>query len=751
MDEQELAKLLAKTNQDTAKEITRLITELKKAPVLSSTQVKRVNDSLQKLAKDLKLEEKENKKLLEVIKDVVEVKEKEIKATKDLNERFYTLYRQMGKTELAAQASADQAEENVKTLKNFGAAAGEVYKAAAKGSGDITDFSNVFKGRLGYFGAGLQNFGEFAQTSLDAFRTLSNVGANFGQNLFALRETAASAALPLQDFVKLISANSESLALLYGTTTQGAKRFALLSEQFRRTSIERLAPLGFTVDQLNEVLLTTVNLQRRTGSFQEGAVAEQIQSAEAFAVELDKLAKLTGQQRNQMLKQMESQLSNDRFMAFLSQQTNEKTKQSLQGFVASIHGLAPGLTEGFSDLIANAGTPVTEASRMLVQNIHEAPGIIQQLSAGAIDSTTALQMLRDAAQRSNKALAGVAVTGQVGFARLFAEVNKLASAKLDERVLTEEQKAAQEKATKALAMFEDASKTLSSSFQNIETGFYTTLGGFIGTTGGLLNNAVKGIANGINALHPGIQAMLFVGKTLGGYFLDKAGQILTTGAGTALGIRMSGGLGGGIGNTNFGVGSAGNLGHAGKALAVGSTLAGGAGVIGGTAAAAEADTFGGKAAGVGTAAMSGAITGASIGMFAGPKGALIGAAIGGLVGGGAALIGAGMGKDIKRSTGTFGTLGLPFEPKTSMLHVEAGERVLNKQETQDYNQGGQNSAQMAQLTSQMTQYNMTAKEALELQRANHQALNTLVSINAATEKNTKKTSKVVDKVGSSIV
>ena len=86
-----------------------------------------------------------------------------------------------------------------------------------------------------------------------------------------------------------------------------------------------------------------------------------------------------------------------------------------------------------------------------------------------------------------------------------------------------------------------------------------------------------------------------------------------------------------------------------------------------------------------------------------------------------------------------------------MLHVEAGERVLNRQETQEYNKEGQSAAQYAQLTSQMTQYNMTAKEALELQKANYKALNTLVSINAATEKNTKRTSKVVDKVGPSLV
>lgn len=742
MDEQELAKILAKAGEDQKKEITRLINELRKAPVLSSSQIKRVSDALTSLTKNIKLGEKENKALQEIISEVIEIKEREIKATKTLNDRFYTLFRAFGKNEIAAQSSADAFTGAAETTVALG-------KAAYKGAGNISDFTDVFKDRLGLIGIGLQNFGNFADTSLDAFRTLSNVGANFGQNLFALRETAASAALPLQDFVKLISANSEGLALLYGNTTQGAKRFSQLSEQFRRTSIERLAPLGFTVDQLNEVLLTTLTLQRRTGNFVEGSTQDQIASAERLGVELDKLSKLTGQQRTQLAKQIESQLANERFTAFLTTKTGE-AGQRLSAFAASINGLAPGLTEGFQDLIANSGVPVTESARMLVQNIPEASGIIQQLTAGTIDSVQALKLLRDAAQRSNKSLAGVAVTGQVGFARLFSEVGKLANAKLNETELTDEQREAQKKATESLALFEDSTKRLSASFQSIETGFYTVLGGFIGTTGNQLNNGIKDIADGIDKLDNGTKALLFMSKTLGGFFLNTGSQIAIQAAGTAAGIRLAGGGMGGAGGVGSLLG-----GNVGKGLATGGAVLGATGVIGGTSMAYQADTTGGKAAGIGTAALSGAALGASIGSVIPGVGTLIGGGVGLVAGGIAGGIGAATGADIKpvekRATGTYGELGLPFEPKTSMLHVEAGERVLNRQETQEYNKEGQSAAQYAQLTSQMTQYNMTAKEALELQKANYKALNTLVSINAATEKNTKKTSKVVDKVGPSIV
>lgn len=742
MDEQELAKILAKAGEDQKKEITRLITELRKAPVLSPSQIKRVSDSLTSLTRNIKLGETENKALQKIISEVIEIKEKEIKATKTLNDKFYTLFRAFGKNEIAAQSSADAFTGAAETTVALG-------KAAYKGAGDISDFTAVFKDRLGLIGVGLQNFGNFADTSLDAFRTLSNVGANFGQNLFALRETAASAALPLQDFVKLISANSESLALLYGNTTQGAKRFSQLSEQFRRTSIERLAPLGFTVDQLNEVLLTTLTLQRRTGNFVEGSTQDQIASAERLGVELDKLSKLTGQQRTQLAKQIESQLANERFTAFLTTKTGE-AGQRLSAFAASINGLAPGLTEGFQDLIANSGVPVTESAKMLVQNIPEASGIIQQLTAGTIDSVQALKLLRDAAQRSNKSLAGVAVTGQVGFARLFSEVGKLANAKLNETELTDEQREAQKKATESLALFEDSTKRLSASFQSIETGFYTVLGGFIGTTGNQLNNGIKDIADGIDKLDNGTKALLFMSKTLGGFFLNTGSQIAIHAAGTAAGIRLAGGGMGGAGGVGSLLG-----GNVGKGLATGGAVLGATGLIGGTSMAYQADTTGGKAAGIGTAALSGAALGASIGSVIPGVGTLIGGGVGLVAGGIAGGIGAATGANIKpvekRATGTYGELGLPFEPKTSMLHVEAGERVLNQQETKEYNKEGQSAAQYAQLTSQMTQYNMTAKEALELQKANYKALNTLISINASTEKNTKKTSKVVDKVGPSIV
>ena len=83
-----------------------------------------------------------------------------------------------------------------------------------------------------------------------------------------------------------------------------------------RLGIDRLAPLGFTVDEINETLLLNLDSQRRTGILNQLTDKQRVNSAINFAEELDRLAKLTGQQRDELRKQIEQQQANERFQAF---------------------------------------------------------------------------------------------------------------------------------------------------------------------------------------------------------------------------------------------------------------------------------------------------------------------------------------------------------------------------------------------------------------------------------------------------
>lgn len=738
MDEQEISRIIKEQGKSMSDTMSKLIKDLKKSGI-SESEIKRVNQALKDEVKLLKLKDTAEKKAISVIDDYTEEQIKLVKASQNLNEKFYQLARGTGLNVVQSQRLADRAQATGDVL-------GKLSKAAAAGSGKIDDLTSAFKGRLGGFGDGISAVGTNLQSNVDTYRTLSSVGASFGQNLVTLRETAASAGLPLEDFSKLVKDNSQNLAALFGSTTQGAVQFSKLSEQFRRTNIDVLAPLGFTVDEINDTLLTNLTLQRRAGIFIEGADQQQIDSARSLALELDKLSKLTGQQRSALLKGMESQLNNERFLAFLGSQTDE-TRQRLQSFAASVGGLAPGLAEGFQDLIANAGVPVTAASRSLIQNIPDATAIVKQLTDGTLTTTEAMVQLRDASKRSTEVNRAIAQTGTVDFARLYGEVTKLATAKLDENAVTEEAVKRQNALTVSLTQFQDASKRLSAGFQSLETGFYAFFGDIIGKGTSGLSSGIKELSTGINALPTPIKALLHVGTTLSKWIYDKATQIAIVYSGTYGALKASGvgpgsGLGGG-GSGFFG----GQGGKMGRAASIGAraipVVGGGLSAVGDISNAFSDDPEKQKAGKAGLAGgAGGAALGAAIGSIIPGVGTLVGGALG-------YMLGSTFGPDLinSRATGTLGETGLPFEAKTSMLKVHAGERVLNPQETAEYNKSGPDAGQ----TQHMAEYNQTAKELLEATKATNALLNKQVAIAMATEKNTKKTSKVVDKVGPSIV
>jgi len=711
-----------------------------------SSEIQKLNKEIKEQIKNQKLANEVTEELNDAIDELTKSQEDLVKASEGLTEQYYKLAKGTGLNIVQSQRLAEKAVSARDTLEQLGT-------AAYKGSGKISDFTSAFKGKLGGAGDAFVKVGNSLQSNIDNYRTLSNVGAAFGQNLVELRETAAQAGLPIEDFVTLISKNSEVLAQTYGSATQGAKAFAQLSESFRRTDIEFLAPLGLTIDDFNSALLTTINLQRLTGTFERDNIKGQTESARGLITEIDKLAKLTGIQRTQLQKQLEAQMAQATFAAYAQNQT-EETRLRMQTFAATISEIAPEMKTGLLDLIANQGVATTQAGKELVMNMQGASGVINSLQSGAITTEQALQQFQDAASRGEQSLRSVAQTGTVGFINnMYPAMLKVTRAQMNFADVTDEASKRSDALTKQLSQFQDASKRLASSFQSLETGFFRNLGGALGLGIDGMNKGMKDLAIGINSLSSGSKALLYIGTSLSSYVLDKATQVGVVFAGTLQALKVAGFTDKGIFGTLGGLGG-GKVGKYGTMAGRGLGIAGGGLGVGlGAYEAYNADSASGKLIGIGEGAAGGALMGAQIGaIFGGPLGALVGAGFGALGGAAVAGIAGGVGKPVSRATGTLGEIGLPFEPKTTNLQVHAGERVLNPTEAQEYNAGGSGgNAQYAQLNAQMTQYNMTAKETLELQKANYKALNTLVNINMATEKNTKKTSKVVDKVGPSIV
>jgi hypothetical protein len=507
-------------------------------------------------------------------------------------------------------------------------------KAVYRGEGTISSYTDAIAGKFGMIGEAIAGTGRFLDVNIETYRQLSQVGANFGQSLIQLRQAAANSALPLDDFTKLVGENSQAMAALRGSTTQGAEFIAGLSNALRTEAVPQLSTLGFTVDEINETLIRNLEMQRRSGVFDANATKFNIDSAIRFGTQLDRLAKLTGQQRSEIQQEIEAAQSNAKFEAFMQGQTIETT-QRLKLFSGTVAGLAPGLTEGFQDLIANSGRPVTDAAIALVQNIPEAQGVIQDLISGTISTETALSRIRDASTKSIDRFRSATVTGQVEFLALQNDIINLGRRLVDVNAVLGEQGAESDKLTKGLTQFQEASKRASSAVQSVETAFLSMTGNLLGDATSAINVGLTGFSKFLLTLPGEVAAPLYgLGKMFQyglGLLRDTGPTYLAVRAGVAAGMHGAGGIRSMMGGAK-GFAKAG-AGFMGKGIGVGAGLMG-AGYFGNMAGKKGA-TAGEKTAGVLGSAASGALAGA---MF-GPWGALIGGGIGAAYGGYKALSG----------------------------------------------------------------------------------------------------------------
>jgi len=580
-----------------------LIAELKKITGTNQARARALETELRVLKAKVPFTTEERRQLIEKLASTKEILKKEKKQVEGID-KVIDSQRDLIK-------SQDDVAEGLRKVGNSFMGLG---KAAFEGSGSISAFTdNVL---------GFKTLGNRLDVNIETFRQLSQTGANFGQSIVELRTAAANAALPLDDFASLVANNASNLAALFGSTTQGAQRIAELGRITREVGIERLAPLGLTVDEINETLLLNLDSQRRTGILNQLTDAQRTASAINFAEQLDRLAKLTGQQRDELRQQIEQQQSNERFQAALQGVTDE-TRQRLQGFAATVGGISPQLAEGFQDLIANAGVPVTQSALALVQNIPQAQNIIRSLINGTVSAEEALVGIRDASAASIDRFRQATVTGTVDFLGLQSGIIELGRRVTDTGAVLDEQNKQATSLVSNLTSFEQASKVLSSQFQSIETGLLSAFGPALGRLIGGIQEIFTGGGKIATMLKesPALTAGLFAGALTGKFLFDKAAQIGIITAGTAAGFRIAqGGTGVATGLLKKG------------ATGVGGALVGGGLLAGGSALSATAESAGGKALGLAASAGGGAITGASLGALAGPGGAAIGAIIGGLLG-----------------------------------------------------------------------------------------------------------------------
>lgn len=219
-------------------------------------------------------------------------------------------------------------------------------------STDLTSFAR----HVPIVGSYLSILTSIVDENLAVFRDLSQVGATFGSGLNDIRTIAANASIPLGDFVQLIGQNADRMKLFGATTAGGARTFSTMAKQFRQGPGMALMNLGYTSTELNELLLDYAEFQdsqlgkdRRNTKLNTAAAAE-------FGENLMALSAVTGKQRDEIMKSMQSAQEETRVRAAMATMEPKEREK----FLANL-GAAP---EAFQDVLKDMadGIPHSEAA-----------------------------------------------------------------------------------------------------------------------------------------------------------------------------------------------------------------------------------------------------------------------------------------------------------------------------------------------------------------------------------------------------
>ena len=263
----------------------------------------------------------------------------------------------------------------------------EVLEKSLGGSGNI--LSRTFSA-MGMSGKAVS---EYLEGSVDAFRDLSNVGAGAAGNLNALREQAAAARISFDDFNKIISENTESLAGFAGGVVAGRQQFAALSRTLfefdEGANVQSLYNLGYSFEEMNELLADNIALTRRRELVTEQQRIAAVESATALAKQQDLLAKLTGKNVDTIRDEARARLQEGATNARIRLLERSGVEGAAEAFTAAQTELSasPEVVRNLLSQVTQLGVPLDEETKAYAALNGQTYALVEQLAGIMQDDT----------------------------------------------------------------------------------------------------------------------------------------------------------------------------------------------------------------------------------------------------------------------------------------------------------------------------------------------------------------------------
>jgi hypothetical protein len=216
----------------------------------------------------------------------------------------------------------------------------------------------------------------------------SNIGIGFNNDAVGLRTSIAKTRLTTDEYSDVIGRAKLGLTSLGGSMTEGAKAFNRLSSDFSSVeTADRLSKLGYTTKEFNEVLAISVTGKRFDAANDKESSYKARQAAEELAVEMDKVAQLSGVSRKEQMETLQAQQRDARLQAALEleiRKGGEGVRDGYQKASTQLQTLGPG--------VANLGKEFFTGQALSEKSI----ALSGALGSSATDLRTAMNAVKNA-------------------------------------------------------------------------------------------------------------------------------------------------------------------------------------------------------------------------------------------------------------------------------------------------------------------------------------------------------------------
>lgn len=257
------------------------------------------------------------------------------------------------------------------TVGNVANAFASLGKQAVENGIKMSDYYAMFQNvpLVGTFFTLRSTIMQVTEAMLEMYRNTSSVGASFGGSLSAARGAAAQAELSLNEFGKVVRTSAPNLAAFGGTVEAGATALARMNSQFMRGTDEAgrsVLGLGYKFDEAATTLASFMARQAAIGDARNMSDQQVIKGAREYAVNLDMLARLTGQERMELDKKLQLQQEEEGFLAYVNSIADKSERERIlaaRDFVAASN---PAAMRQFMAGVQGLSVPMDEYGQQLI-------------------------------------------------------------------------------------------------------------------------------------------------------------------------------------------------------------------------------------------------------------------------------------------------------------------------------------------------------------------------------------------------